>query len=120
MLDAILSPEWEDRYYSFNSKWGPGEILASMRDGSGDEYFTLLSPGGAILKGFAHESPMSPYSNKSGKTWPGVIDDVPVEFRALSYRASFFNSGYGVLHRTRDENYSTASVALQGLLLSGD
>ncbi len=23
MLDAILSPEWVYRYYSFNSKWGP-------------------------------------------------------------------------------------------------
>ena len=30
MLDAILSPEWEFRYYSFNSKWAEGEMMASM------------------------------------------------------------------------------------------
>jgi hypothetical protein len=30
MLDAILSPEWEYRYYSFNSKWGPGEMMAVL------------------------------------------------------------------------------------------
>ncbi len=30
MLDAILSPEWDYRYYSFNSAWGPGEEMASM------------------------------------------------------------------------------------------
>src|SRR5262249_20272971 len=37
-LDAILSPEWEWRYYSFNSKWSAGAMCASMRNGSGDEF----------------------------------------------------------------------------------
>lgn len=35
MLDTILMPEWEYRYYSFNSKWYLDEMMASMRDGSG-------------------------------------------------------------------------------------
>lgn len=48
MLDAIMSPEWEYRYYSFNSKWGEGEMMASMRNGSGDEYFILFDSHGAI------------------------------------------------------------------------
>src|SRR5689334_5634570 len=39
MLDAILSPEWEFRYYSFDSKWSPGEQMGSMRDGGGDDFF---------------------------------------------------------------------------------
>jgi len=55
MLDAILSPEWEYRYYSFNSGWGPGEEMASMRNGSGDDWFLLLDSAGAALKGFTHE-----------------------------------------------------------------
>jgi len=29
--------------------------MASMRDGSGDDWFLLFSPAGAALKGFAHE-----------------------------------------------------------------
>ena len=37
MLDAILSPEWDDRYHSFNSAWGLNEEMASMRNGSGDD-----------------------------------------------------------------------------------
>src|SRR5690349_3975316 len=41
MLDAILSPEWEYRYYSFNSKWARGEQMGSMRDGCGDDFFAL-------------------------------------------------------------------------------
>jgi hypothetical protein len=29
MLDAILSPEWQYRYYSFNAHWSAGEMMAS-------------------------------------------------------------------------------------------
>jgi len=42
-LDAIISPDWEYRYYSFNSKWADGEMMASMRNGSGDDYFILFN-----------------------------------------------------------------------------
>jgi len=59
MLDAIICPEWEYRYYSYNSKWGPGEEMASMRNGSGDDWFLLFDRHGAALKGFAHEYPLA-------------------------------------------------------------
>lgn len=41
LLDAILMPQWEFRYFSFNCNWdGSGnEMMASMKDGSGGEYF---------------------------------------------------------------------------------
>jgi hypothetical protein len=60
MLDAILSPEWEYRYYSFDSKWRPGVLMASMRNGSGDGVFILFDKHGAAIKGFDHEAIMSP------------------------------------------------------------
>lgn len=55
MLDAILCPEWQCRYFSFNSRWAPGMEMASMRDGCGDDWFLLFDSVGAALKGFAHE-----------------------------------------------------------------
>lgn len=55
MLDAILSPEWEYRYYSFNSFWAPAQQMASMRDGSGDHYFMLFVNDGVVAKFFDHE-----------------------------------------------------------------
>lgn len=55
MLDAIVSPDWEFRYYSFNQHWAAGEQMASMRDGSGDEYFLLFTGGGCVYKVFEHE-----------------------------------------------------------------
>jgi hypothetical protein len=68
MLDAILWPEWEERYYSFNFHWAESEMMASMRNGSGDDWFLLFSQAGAIMKGFSHESPMAAIP-----TWPGVL-----------------------------------------------
>ncbi len=57
MLDAIISPEWQDRYYSFNSQWSADKRWPQCREGcgSGDDWFLLFSQTGAALKGFAHE-----------------------------------------------------------------
>lgn len=83
MLDAIMSPEWEYRYYSFNSKWADDEMMASMRYGSGGEYFILFDAAGVAIKGFDHESSMSPYANSEQKVWSGVSDNVPEDFASF-------------------------------------
>lgn len=73
MLDAILSPEWEYRYYSYNSAWGAAEEMASMRDGQGSHYFALFTPDRLYIKGFDSEKV------KSGEAVLGaaeVPDDV--------------------------------------------
>ncbi len=89
MLDAIISPEWEYRYYSFNSKWSENEAMASMRDGSGDDYFVLFNSNGAIIKGFAHESSMSPNFNEPVEIWKGILDNVPSEFKNFLSEPAF-------------------------------
>jgi hypothetical protein len=76
-LDAILCPEWEYRYFSFNSHWSPTEQLASMRNGQGDSFFALFTLSGCFLKGFAHESPMSPYRKFDPEPWPALFDGLP-------------------------------------------
>ena len=89
MLDAIISPDWEYRYYSFNSKWSENEMMASMRNGSGDDYFILFNSSGAIIKGFVHESSMSPFVNEPIKVWNGVLDKVPIEFKDFLSEPAF-------------------------------
>ena len=78
VLDAILCPEWEYRYFSFNATWARGEMLASMRNGEGDDWLALWNPHGAIVKGFVHNAPMA-----RGCPWPGVLDGVPEEFQGF-------------------------------------
>ena len=89
MLDAILSPEWDSRYYSFDSAWSPTEEMASMRDGSGNEYSIVFSAAGAYARGFDHESPMSPYRVSPLVSWPGLLDTVPEVFRSCVEEPSF-------------------------------
>jgi len=89
MLDAIMSPEWLSRCFSFDSAWSLEENLASMRDGSGDEYSIVFSGAGAWARGFAHESPMSPYRVTPLQLWPGLIDGVPEPFRPMTEEPSF-------------------------------
>jgi len=55
VLDAILSQEWQYRYYSFNSKWDKNERCLQMRNGSGDEMHILFRDDGCAINGFAHE-----------------------------------------------------------------
>lgn len=79
VLEAVLSLEWERRRHSFADHWSETESMASMRSGSGDEYSIVFSAAGAYVRGFDHESPMSPYVEDG--PWPGVLDEVPEVFR---------------------------------------
>jgi hypothetical protein len=80
VLDAVLQPEWEYRLYSFNTRWGAGKELGSMRGGQGDDLFALFNTAGCWLKGFAHNAPMTPYRRNPKRMWPGVLDGVPTVF----------------------------------------
>jgi hypothetical protein len=88
MLDAILCPDWESRYYSFDATWAPGEQLASMRDGSGGDYSIVFSAAGAFVRCFDHESQMSPYAT-GGALWPGLVESVPEAFATYVTEPAF-------------------------------
>jgi hypothetical protein len=89
MLDAIIMREWDYRYYSFNSKWAQGEQMASMRNGQGDGWYCGFGVRGAFLKGFDHESVMSPWRTKPSKLWPGILDSVPDDFKSFATEPAF-------------------------------
>jgi hypothetical protein len=89
MLDAILSREWEYRYFSFNRHWSSGEQMGSMRNGQGDHYFALFNAAGCWLKGFGHEAPMSPFASDPPEVVAGVFDGVPAEFEACLTEPAF-------------------------------
>jgi hypothetical protein len=87
ILEAVLSPEWADRYHSFDDQWSETASMASMRNGSGDEYSIVFSTAGAYVRGFDHESPMSPYAEDG--PWPGVLDCVPDVLRPCVEEPAF-------------------------------
>ncbi|MFE2722331.1 hypothetical protein [Kitasatospora sp. NPDC059327] len=80
VLDAALSPDDRDgRYYSFDAHWAPGEQLASMRDGCGNDWFLVFSPAGAYGRGFDHEAPNA----------PELLATVPEVFRPYAEEPAF-------------------------------
>ncbi|MEU7722702.1 hypothetical protein [Streptomyces tibetensis] len=87
VLEAVLSPERESRRHSFDDHWSETESMASMRSGSGDEYAIVFSVAGAYVRGFDHESSMSPYADDG--PWPGVLDEVPEVFRPYVEEPAF-------------------------------
>ncbi|MEU7283342.1 hypothetical protein AB0A69_31885 [Streptomyces sp. NPDC045431] len=107
MLEAVISPDADFRHYTFDTHWSPTDELASMSNGSGDEYSIVLAPAGAYIRGFDHESPMSPYVDDV--PWPGVVDEVPDVFRRYVDEPAF-SHGLGFpcvtacLWRTADDD----------------
>jgi hypothetical protein len=70
MLDAIMEPEWQYRYFSYNSKWSETAEMGSLRDGSGGEWFLwtsdqlagykCLSPDDGLMKELENEKAKIP------------------------------------------------------------
>jgi len=73
--------------------------MASMRNGQGDAWFCVFSDVGVFLKGFDHESQMSPCRTQPPHVWRGVLDELPEPFKpfatepALSMADTTFASG---------------------------
>ncbi|MFD7411687.1 hypothetical protein [Kitasatospora purpeofusca] len=83
MLEAILSPVWGDRYYSFDSAWGDGQQMASMRNGEGDDWFMVFSEAGVYARGLDHTAPNAA---------PRLLPEVPEAFRAQTVEPAFGGS----------------------------
>jgi hypothetical protein len=114
MLDAILSPEWDRRYFSFNSKWAPGQQMGSMRNGSGDHYFALFNTAGCWLKGFAHESSLSPFRHDKPEVAAGMFKNMPADFSACLQEPAFVleETTFCIWRRPIDSVWQRGTVAL--------
>ncbi|MDO7885698.1 hypothetical protein [Hymenobacter cheonanensis] len=73
-LDAINSPDWEYRYYSYNPEWSEQEQVLEMRDGEGDQMLILFRPEGCVINGFLHEYDQ-PDLRQVTRGLPAAFDD---------------------------------------------
>ena len=84
-LEAILSPSWEYRYYSYNKDWAKDEECCQMRNGSGDEFFILFGKTGTVINGFAHESSIQDKAQ--------ITAGLPKEFHAFIFGEPVASTG---------------------------
>jgi hypothetical protein len=85
MLDAIICPESQYRYFNFDAAWGDDEQMASMHNGDGDHWFLHLSDAGAALKGYVQELPRGEARAMARQ----VQRRLPAEFSAFLQEPSF-------------------------------
>ena len=88
-LDAVFAIEYGSSEYEFHPKWGRSEQMGAFKNGSGDELFAHFTPIGCFMKGFAHESVMTPYRTKPPSHWPGLFSLVPAAFEASLKEPAF-------------------------------
>lgn len=83
ILSTILCEEDWLRYHSFDPEWAEEVSMAKIDNGSGDHLFILFSNEGTIIKGFDHESPLSPHAQDEYAVLPGIYDHVPSSLLSL-------------------------------------
>jgi hypothetical protein len=113
MLDAVIEREWDYRFYSFNSNWATGEVMASMRNGQGDSWFCVFGTPGVFLKGFDHESVMSPWNKKPHNVWPGVLENIPEAFKTFATEPVFSmdDTTFCIWRGIHDTDWKAGSIA---------
>jgi hypothetical protein len=111
-LEAIISPEWSDRYYSYQKNWSPTEEISIMRGGSGDEMFILFQKNGVCINGFAHESNMNGWQKEEQKIYPGILDNLPNAFKEFIYGEPIGSIGttFCIWQTTTDKSWQTGTI----------
>lgn len=85
VLDIMMNDE-EDawlRLTSFYKNYFDDVDMAKVDNRAGDHVCFLFSKYGTIIKGFDHESVLSPYANDAGEIAKGIYDLVPPELMKL-------------------------------------
>jgi hypothetical protein len=119
LLDAIIMPEWDDRLFSFNANWdGCGkEMMASMRDGGGSEYFMTFNERGVVGKVFCGQ--VISDSIQQLEKIPPVFDFFKSEPAFSIDNASFYYWRESTEQSWHSSPAELKSYALLGFLVGG-
>lgn len=83
-----------------------------MRNGQGDHFFALFNDAGCFLKGFDHESPMSPWQPTNDGVWNGLLVGVPECFSKCLAEPAFDmrNTTFCIWREYSDEKWNRANI----------
>lgn len=76
-IDILLEEEYAYRVYEWIPKWTDELSFGKIDNGSGDELIAVFGNKDCIIKGFDHESALSPYAQEEYKVYEGIYDQAP-------------------------------------------
>jgi len=82
-LNIVLCSEDWLRYHRYTKNWSENIDLAEIDNGSGDNMYILFTDKGVLIKGFDHESDVSPHARDEFAVWPGIYETLPEHFMKL-------------------------------------
>jgi hypothetical protein len=88
-LEAVFASEYGSSGFEFHPNWSRSQQMGAFKNGAGDELFAHFTPDGCFVKGFAHESIMSPYRTNPPVLWPGLFSSVPLAFESSLKEPAF-------------------------------
>lgn len=88
-LEKVMESDWEYRYFLFDSKWDKDEMLATMSDKCGSQYFIVFSKEGVFGKIIDIETP---YLKESSLKKLNSI--IPQNFRKYLEEPAFYGMKY--------------------------
>ena len=123
-MDIIMKDK-EDawlRLVNFYKDYKDGIDMFKFDNGAGDNMYIIFSQEGVIIKGFDHESILSPYDNEKGEIAKGIYDLVPDELIEVLQDESIEMNDvtFCIWRRNTDSNWKKGKVDVPETYEEGD
>jgi len=79
LVERMLDPTDEFRRFEHFPEWSQQVQVATFQSGGGDHLVVIRAGSSSAIKGFAHESPSSPYAQPGLKPLAGMYMGMPGE-----------------------------------------
>jgi hypothetical protein len=111
-LTAVFSVNLGEPQFVFQPHWRNNQQVAMSINGCGDELYIHFTRTGCFIKGFAHESEMTPCKRPDHSIWPGVLDSVPAAFNRSLKEPAFDPQAttFAIWRLATDSAWSTGVV----------
>lgn len=111
-LTAVFDIDYGEPTYAYYPKWTKHQQVGAVKNGSGDELFVHFKNAGCFIKGFGHESAMTPHRTSPPALWPKLLDNVPIDFESSLNEPAFDmpNTTFVVWRLADDAQWKTGDI----------
>lgn len=87
-LDSELTTEISRSYRHF-PEWSKDVQVMTYENGGGNDLVIIIHQGYILIKGFDHESDVSPHSRDDYSIWPGMYEGAPTKLLSILDNEAF-------------------------------